>query len=471
MNRISIHSSGLTLFGFTLGALNTLVLYTRLVGVEQYGTIAFILASATLISPFISLGMPQGLLRFYDSITPIERPRLLGFAILAISLISSILFGVVYFFNEWLGQYSEAINSLPLYESIIILAIALSMGVFELGFALTKLQFKPRFGVFLKEVYPRLLITLYLIHLIWSDFYWRPFILFLLLSYLTRALLIWITALKISGILPSFNFKGLRLNKILSYSFLVLLGSSLSLFFLEVDKVMLFELMTASEVANYTVAVFIATTVAIPFRGYLPLYGPKTARSYHLDSNSFHVADELKSANDQILDLSSLIVLLLLTALPLIQLVLPVEFEKGLELIPILIFAKFIDSISGLTTPLFQYSKFYSKYLVLSILMFALLVLTNVWMIPLYGLKGAAFATALTFCVFSALKHGLAWRWFRIALVNRSYFWPVLLIVLSSLAWILFEDYAVYVSIGLLAIFLMQLNQRGKLREFLKSLI
>ena len=471
MNRISIHSSGLTLFGFTLGALNTLVLYTRLVGVEQYGTIAFILASATLISPFISLGMPQGLLRFYDSITPIERPRLLGFAILAISLISSILFGVVYFFNEWLGQYSEAINSLPLYESIIILAIALSMGVFELGFALTKLQFKPRFGVFLKEVYPRLLITLYLIHLIWSDFYWRPFILFLLLSYLTRALLIWITALKISGILPSFNFKGLRLNKILSYSFLVLLGSSLSLFFLEVDKVMLFELMTASEVANYTVAVFIATTVAIPFRGYLPLYGPKTARSYHLDSNSFHVADELKSANDQILDLSSLIVLLLLTALPLIQLVLPVEFEKGLELIPILIFAKFIDSISGLTTPLFQYSKFYSKYLVLSILMFALLVLTNLWMIPLYGLKGAAFATALTFCVFSALKHGLAWRWFRIALVNRSYFWPVLLIVLSSLAWILFEDYAVYISIGLLAIFLMQLNQRGKLREFLKSLI
>ena len=471
MNRTSIQSSGLTLFGFILGALNTLVLYTRLVGVEQYGTIAFILASATLISPFISLGMPQGLLRFYGTITPVQRSRLLGFAILAISLISSILFGVVYFFNEWLGQYSEAINNLSLYESITILAIALSMGVFELGFALAKLQFKPRFGVFLKEIYPRLLITLYLIHLIWYDFNWRPFILFLLISYLTRALLIWITALKISGISPSFNFKGLKWNKILSYSFLVLLGSSLSLFFLEVDKVMLFELMTASEVANYTVAVFIATTVAIPFRGYLPLYGPKTARSYHLDSNSFHVADELKSANDQILDLSSLIVLLLLAALPLIQLVLPVEFEKGLDLIPILIFAKFIDAISGLTIPLFQYSKFYSKYLVLSILMFALLVLTNVWMIPLYGLKGAAFATALTFCVFSTLKHWFAWRWFRISLVSRDYFWPVISIVLSSLAWILIEAFAIYVSIGLLVIFLIHLNQRGKLREFIKSLI
>ncbi len=471
MNRTSIQSSGLTLFGFILGALNTLVLYTRLVGVEQYGTIAFILASATLISPFISLGMPQGLLRFYGTITPVQRSRLLGFAILAISLISSILFGVVYFFNEWLGQYSEAINNLSLYESITILAISLSMGVFELGFALAKLQFKPRFGVFLKEIYPRLLITLYLIHLIWYDFNWRPFILFLLISYLTRALLIWITALKISGISPSFNFKGLKWNKILSYSFLVLLGSSLSLFFLEVDKVMLFELMTASEVANYTVAVFIATTVAIPFRGYLPLYGPKTARSYHLDSNSFHVADELKSANDQILDLSSLIVLLLLAALPLIQLVLPVEFEKGLDLIPILIFAKFIDAISGLTIPLFQYSKFYSKYLVLSILMFALLVLTNVWMIPLYGLKGAAFATALTFCVFSTLKHWFAWRWFRISLVSRDYFWPVISIVLSSLAWILIEAFAIYVSIGLLAIFLIHLNQRGKLREFIKSLI
>jgi O-antigen/teichoic acid export membrane protein len=471
MNRTSIHSSGLTLFGFILGALNTLVLYTRLVGVEQYGTIAFILASATLISPFISLGMPQGLLRFYDSITPIERPRLLGFAILAISLISSILFGVVYFFHGWLGQYSEAANNLPLYESITILAIALSMGVFELGFAITKLQFKPRFGVFLKEVYPRLLITLYLSHLYWSDFNWRQFILFLLMSYLTRALLIWIIALRISGISPSFNFKGLRLSSILSYSLLVLLGSSLSLFFLEVDKVMLFELMTASEVANYTVAVFIATTVAIPFRGYLPLYGSKMARSYHADSNSFHAADELKSANDQILDLSSLIVLLLLAAFPLIQIVLPASFEKGVELIPILIFAKFFDSISGLTIPLFQYSKFYSKYLALSILMFALLVFTNIWMIPLYGLKGAAFATALTFVVFSILKHWFAWRWFRILLLNRNYLWPVLSIALSSFAWILFEDFAAYISIVLLALFVMHLNQMGKLREFVKSLI
>jgi O-antigen/teichoic acid export membrane protein len=229
--------------------------------------------------------------------------------------------------------------------------------------------------------------------------------------------------------------------------------------------------MTASEVANYTVAVFIATTVAIPFRGFLPLYGPKTARSYHQDSNSFHVADELKSANDQILDLTSLIVLLLLAALPLIQFVLPPGFEKGFDLIPILILAKFIDAISGLTTPLFQYSKLYSKYLVLSILMFAVLVLTNLWLIPLYGLKGAAFATALTFVVFSILKHWFAWRWFRILLLNRNYFWPVLSIVLSSFAWILIEAFAIYVSIGLLAIFLIHLNQRGKLREFIKSLI
>ena len=192
----------------------------------------------------------------------------------------------------------------------------------------------------------------------------------LLISYLTRALLIWITALKISGITPSFNFKGLRLNTILSYSLLVLLGSSLSLFFLEVDKVMLFEFMTASEVANYTVAVFIATTVAIPFRGILPLYGPKMAQSYNANNNSFNETSELRSANHQILDLSSLIVLLLLAAFPLMQILLPTAYEQGLSILPILIFAKFVDSISGLTTPLFQYSKFYSKYLVLSILMF-----------------------------------------------------------------------------------------------------
>jgi O-antigen/teichoic acid export membrane protein len=171
------------------------------------------------------------------------------------------------------------------------------------------------------------------------------------------------------------------------------------------------------------------------------------------------------------LDLSSLIVLLLLAALPLIQFVLPAEFEKGLDLIPILIFAKFIDAISGLTIPLFQYSKFYSKYLVLSLLMFALLVLTNVWMIPLYGLKGAAFATALTFFVFSTLKQWFAWRWFGISLVSRDYFWPIISIVLSSLAWILIEASAIYVSIGLLAIFLIHLIQKGKLRELFKSLI
>ena len=134
MNRISIQSSGLTLLGFVLGALNTLVLYTRLVGVEEYGTIAFILATATLISPFISLGMPQGLLRFYNSLTKIERSRLLGLAILLTLLVAFIISGIAYLFHEWLGQYSDAIRTLSLNELINILIIALSSGIIRTWF-------------------------------------------------------------------------------------------------------------------------------------------------------------------------------------------------------------------------------------------------------------------------------------------------------------------------------------------------
>ncbi len=63
--KTAVQSSIVTLLGFIIGAINTLVLYTRVLSQSDYGTVSFILATATLLLPFMSLGFPQGLLRFF----------------------------------------------------------------------------------------------------------------------------------------------------------------------------------------------------------------------------------------------------------------------------------------------------------------------------------------------------------------------------------------------------------------------
>ena len=58
-----------TYFGFAIGALNTLFLFTYFLSKAQYGLVSYVTSTATILSPFISFGVHNTWVRYYSAYT------------------------------------------------------------------------------------------------------------------------------------------------------------------------------------------------------------------------------------------------------------------------------------------------------------------------------------------------------------------------------------------------------------------
>ncbi|MEK9751075.1 MAG: oligosaccharide flippase family protein [Flavobacteriaceae bacterium] len=416
-------------FGFLLGAINVLFLYTRVFTPQAYGTLSFILASATLVFPLISLGVQQTIIRFYEANDENGRKALMANSLQLLVLVSILVFALVYAFEFELRSVLEAKNSLSRTALFSMAAVAISMAFFELLFSWAKVNYRSTGGIFLKEVFPRLVITIVL-----STSYWltplslEGFIQILIAVYVIRAFLMGLWSYRL---LPFHFFYGLDLHQriaYLRYGTLVVVGSGLSMAFLEIDKVMLHSFRNASEVALYAVIVFIATTIAIPFRAVQPVFNAKSAK-FLAHGQRQQLNTLVQKAVEISLVLGVFIVALLLVAEPLMLSFLPIAYHEAFAIFPIVLVLKIMDSAFSPAGIIFQYTRYYRWYLLISSLFLVSMIFLNLWMIPQYGIYGAALTSFIAVSLFSAVKVGLAYMILEVQALSRSHFWPGVLVV------------------------------------------
>ena len=436
MSARQIRLNGLfTAFGFVLGAVNVLLLYTRVFSPEIYGIISFILASATLLFPLVSLGMQQTILRYYDSGDEFQQEQIVRLSLQLIRFFSFLVIVVVILFGTTIATGLSSDQKITVKAVYAIAAVGILMAYFEVFFTLAKVHFKTTTGVFLKEVFPRLGILLILgSHFIIQPLKLELFLALTCLLYLLRALLMGIMAyaLKPFRLLQIGTLRAY--NQLLGYSGLVVLGSGLSLAFLEIDKVMLYALSSSSNVALYTVFIFIATTIAIPLRSIQPLYNAECAALQQRQK-----IDELSKLVQRAISISSYYGAFILGALlsfqPLLRSFLPVEYHSAFFIFPLLLLLKLIDSSFTPINSLFYYSKFYKTYLLFSLVFLLAMILLNLLLIPLYGMFGAAIATSLSVLLFGVVKVWASYSLLCIKTLKTNHLLPAL----SALAFIAIE--------------------------------
>lgn len=456
-------------FGFLLGAINVLFLYTRVFTPQAYGTLSFILASATLVFPLISLGVHQTIIRFFEVNEEPGRKALMANSLQLLVSVSILVFALVYAVESDLRSALEAENSLSRKALFSIAAVGVSMAFFELFFSWAKVNYRSTGGTFLKEVFPRLVISMVL-----STHYWltplslEGFIQIVIAVYVIRAFLMGLRAYRL---LPFHFFYGIDLKKRINYLWygaLVVVGSGLSMTFLEIDKVMLHSLRNASEVALYTVIVFIATTVAIPLRAVQPVFNAKSAKFLaHGQRQQLNIL--VQKAVEISLVLGVFVVALLLVAEPLMLSFLPIAYHEAFAIFPIVLVLKMIDSAFSPAGIVFQYTPFYRWYLLISGLFLVSMVFLNLWMIPNYGIYGAALTSFIIVSLFSAVKVGLAYMILEVQVLSRTHFWPgVLVVFLMTFEFI--QDYTlstIFYSIGLVLSLLLLIRYKVLAKSFL----
>lgn len=393
-----------TYLGFAIGAVNTLFLFTYFLSKSEYGLVGYVLSTATILSPLIAFGVHNTFIRFYSSYNDKNEQSkfnlmlfLLPFAV----IIPFTLVGVLTY--QTLVHWLSATNAIVGDYVFLIFITAITMGYFEIAYAWARVQLKTVAGNFLKEVFNRfgILILLLGIYFKWLTFEQLMYGVFWV--YLLRMLVMFVVAFGIEK--PTFQL-GLPENKkeIFWYSLFIILSGSVASLLMDIDKFMINQYLPISEIAIYNVAVFTATVIAIPYRAMYQIVSPLTAQFINKNKPG-EMADLYKRSTINVFLTSVFIFVLIVTNAKQMYALLPDDaYATGLWVLILIALVKLSDALVGINNAILFNSKHYRTVLYFGVFLVLAMVGLNLWLIPLYGIDGAAIATLTAFLSYNVLK-------------------------------------------------------------------
>lgn len=392
-----------TYVGFGIGALNTLFLYTNFLTDEYYGLVAFLLSAANIMMPFMAFGVHNAIIKYYSSFKTKNSINSFLTLMLFLPLVFIIPSGFIgYFAYDTIGGLLSKEN--PIVESYVwhILILAITMAYFEIFFAWSKVQMQTVFGNIMKEIFHRvcIMILLFAVYIDWISV--DQFIEALVGVYVLRMIIMKVYAYSVR--FPKLKFNRIEnLKSIINYAFLIIIAGSVSMLILDIDKFMIGRILKIEQVAYYSVAIFIATVIAVPQRAMHQIMMPLTAK-YLNENDKLPLEDLYKRSSLSLLVISGLIFLLIILNINQLYKILPQEFTGGLFVVVIVSLAKLYDNSLGNNNAILFNSDYYRMVLFFGVLLAIMAIVLNVLFIPIYGIEGSAFATFLAVFIYNTIK-------------------------------------------------------------------
>lgn len=392
-----------TYLGFGLGAINTLFLYTEFMSDTYYGLVAYILSTANIMMPLMAFGVHNTMIKFYSTFKTKNSQNSFMTLMLLLPLALTIPIGIVGYFGyetiaDCLTQKNTIVNDYLWY----IFITAFAMAYFEVFFAWVKVQMKTVFGNFMKEVFHRVgtMILLFALFLEWLTI--EQFLMGLVGVYVLRMFAMLLNAFYIR--LPVFRFHKIdKLSSILKYSSLIIIAGSIATMILDIDKFMLNNYIEIEKVAYYSVAVFIATVIAVPQRAMHQIMMPLTAKFIN-ENNKVELNDLYVRSSLTLYIVSGFIFLLIVLNIKELYHIIPQEFSGGILVVFLISIAKLYDNLLGNNNAILFNSDYYRMVLVFGVILAISAVVLNMILIPLYGINGSAVATLIAVVVYNTIK-------------------------------------------------------------------
>ncbi|MFD0779177.1 lipopolysaccharide biosynthesis protein [Flavobacterium myungsuense] len=399
----SIKNTVITYFGFGIGAINALFLYTNFLGKTHYGMVAFLLSASNIMMPLMAFGVQNTMIRFYSKYTSeVDREHFLSFMLVMPLFLIIPISTITYFFYDQIAFFILRENPEIKPFLWLIPVIGICMGYFEVYYAWVKVHMQSVVGNFISEVFVRVTILILLFSVYWNWLTKDAFIYALLGAYLLQFLAMKSYAWYVK--MPVLTFKmPHNVKEIFGYSFFIILSGSVAVLLMDFDKVMIPSYRNISDNALYSVAIFIATVIAVPSRAMLQIIYPITARL--MNENKHDELNELykKSAlNLQVF--GGLVMLGIFLNIKELYELIPGEYEGGIGVVFIIGLTKFYDVILGNNNAIILNTKYYRTVLLFGLLLVFMMIGLNMLLIPPYGILGAAWATLISVMVYNTIK-------------------------------------------------------------------
>lgn len=445
--RQSFKSTLITYFGVGLGAINLLIIFPEFLTTEEIGLRDIIVSVAMSLSIFTHLGLHSAMVRFFPYFRD-ENKQHNGYLLfcLLIATAGLLFFGGLFtlFRNQIVLIFDAKAALFNDYLWLIVPATAFMMyqNILEMW---ARIHMRIVVNALVREVILRIVLTVLTLAYAYQYISFNGFIISFVLAYALGFLLM-LGYIKFMGILY-INPRYLSVDRKLMvnmarYSSWMMIGGAGIIINERIDGVMLAWMAGLSLTGIYSISFFMGTIIEMPRRAISQIASSLIAQ--HWKDEAFEALGKLykQSSVNQII-LGGFLFLLIWSNIDSVFNLIPNGdvFRQGKYVVLFIGLSRLLDMANGCNNEIILNSPYFRFNLGSILFLGFLSVATNYFMIPRYGLVGAAAGSTLSILLFNVLKGGFIWFKLRLHPFSHSTWKLALLIVFSYLVGLLAPNF------------------------------
>ena len=425
----SVWISVFSYVGILLGYINVLLIFPQFLEMEQIGSVRFIQGTAALFVQFAQVGIAPSLLRYY----PIFTQRFTNVS----GLVPSLLLASVIAFGVFLIAYLAIEDQIWAYFSqnapqtrdyaglILVLVFLMSMQAVMDAYSRSILE--AVVVNVLRDVGLRVMTTLVIggYALGWYDFKWFLWLTVGMYGISLGLLTIYLSFKEKMQFSTDFRFwRQVNVREVVYFSLSSFLGGSGSNIFRRVDSFMVTSMLGLFANGVYTTMFNVALVIEVPMAAIAQISQPIIAQSFATnDMSNIAMIYKKSSINQQLI--GSLIFIGIWANLHNLFAIMPngESFSQGYWVVVLVGLAKLVDMSTGSNNEIINMSQFYRFNMYMMLLLALFSIVTNWFLIPHFGMEGAAGATLLTIVVFNAAKLIFIYHKYHLLPFTRKNWW------------------------------------------------
>jgi O-antigen/teichoic acid export membrane protein len=422
--------------GVVLGFITTAFLYTKFLSTEQIGLLRLLVSYSSILAIFASLGMNSVTIKLFPYFRDADKKHngFLGIALI-FSMLGFLLASLVYvLFQPLIIENAQEKSALFIPYFFVVIPLTFFTVLFLMLDTYYRVLHNAVKGIVYKEVVQRVLIIVALILYFFNLIDFMLLVWLNVFAYVVPAILFIISLNKTRQfhLKPGFAFVDKKLKKeMISVGFFGILSSFSGVLVQSVDVIMVSDYLGLSFTGVYAICFFFGTLILIPMRT-MGKIGSVVIADAWKENDTLTIASIYKKSS---LSLSVLGLLLFLGIWGNIDNVFHLIGDKylgGRYVIFFIGLANLTDVFMGMSSHIVVNSKYYRWQTYLLAIFAILVVVSNILLIPVYGIIGAALATLISKFIFNGLKYLFVYKRFGF---QPFIFKHVLLIVVSAGAW------------------------------------
>jgi len=422
--------------GVGLGFITTVVLFTQFLTTEEIGLLRLLVSYSSIIAIFASLGMNTVAVKLFPYFRDADKKHhgFLGIALL-VSIVGFLLASLVYIlFQPLIIQDAQEKSSLFIPYFYVVIPLTFFIVLFGILDTYYRVLYNAVKGIVYKEVVQRVLIIVALVLYYFALIDFLVLVWLYVLAYVVPAILFAVSLIRSKQfyLKPGFSFINKNLKKqMINVAFFGILAGFSGVLVLSIDVIMVNKYLGLSQTGIYSISFFFGTLILVPMRTMGKIGSVVIADAWKIDDRITIASIYRKST----LSLSVIGLLLFIGIWGNIENVFHLigqEYSEGRYVIFFIGLANLVDVFMGLSSHIILNSKYFRWQTYLLIIFAGLVVITNILLIPVFGIIGAALASFISKFIFSALKYVFIYKRFGF---QPFIYKHLVLLVVAAFAW------------------------------------